>query len=257
MVDRLDKAKKELEAYHFQQMERADRLASVGEMAAGIAHEIKNPLTGIAAAMTVIKDDFAEGDARIGIINEVLEQISRLDKTVNDLLFFGKPTISEPTCTDMNQALKKILIFASQHRGGKDIEKQLDLEENLPPVYVDPKHIQQVFLNLFLNAVQAMSNGGTLTVQSRRVLVDGQDLVQVKVTDTGQGIPPNILEKIFTPFFTTKAQGTGLGLAISHRLVEQHGGRLSVVSECGKGTTFIVELPAFGRDGECKLVGAA
>ncbi|WP_183353782.1 two-component system sensor histidine kinase NtrB [Geomonas silvestris] len=256
MVDRLDKAKKELEAYHFQQMERADRLASVGEMAAGIAHEIKNPLTGIAAAMTVIKDDFTEGDPRISIINEVLEQISRLDKTVNDLLFFGKPTISEPACTDMNQALKKILVFASQHRGGKNIEKQLDLEENLPPVYVDPKHIQQVFLNLFLNAVQAMANGGTLTVQSRRIVTDGKDLVQVKVTDTGQGIPPNILEKIFTPFFTTKAQGTGLGLAISHRLVEQHGGHLSVVSESGKGTTFTVELPAYGSDGECKLADA-
>jgi two-component system, NtrC family, sensor kinase len=253
MVERLDKAKKELETYHFQQMERADRLASVGEMAAGIAHEIKNPLTGIAAAMTVIKDDFNSGDPRIQIINEVLEQISRLDKTVNDLLFFGKPTVSEPTCTDINQALQKILIFASQHRGGKNIEKKLELESELPPVYVDPKHIQQVFLNLFLNAVQAMNDGGTLTVQSRLVCTEAREMVQVNVTDTGQGIPPNILEKIFTPFFTTKAQGTGLGLAISHRLIEQHGGHLSVVSEDGKGTTFTVELPAYGSQGECKF----
>ena len=254
MVGRLDSAKKELETFHFQQMERADRLASVGEMAAGIAHEIKNPLTGIAAAITVLKDDFAPEDGRVGIINEVLEQISRLDKTVNDLLFFGKPTVAEPTCTDINSALKKILIFAAQHRGGKNIEKRLELRDDLPPVYVDPKQIQQVFLNLFLNAVQAMQHGGTLTVQSDLIERDGAEMVQVRVTDTGQGIPPQILEKIFTPFFTTKAQGTGLGLAISHRLIEQQGGRLSVVSEDGKGTTFTVELPACHlADEPCRL----
>jgi signal transduction histidine kinase len=250
MVGKLDKAKKELEAFHFQQMERADRLASVGEMAAGIAHEIKNPLTGIAAAITVLKDDFESADPRVGIINEVLEQISRLDKTVNDLLFFGKPTAPEPACTDLNSQLRKTLVFAGQHRGGKNIEKHLELQEDLPPVYVDPKQIQQVFLNLFLNAVQAMQQGGTLTVQSRLVEKNGVATVQVNVTDTGQGIPPQILEKIFTPFFTTKAQGTGLGLPICHRLIEQHSGRLSVVSEDGKGTTFTVELPAY-RQAEC------
>ena len=245
MVGRLDLAKKELDTFHFQQMERADRLASVGEMAAGIAHEIKNPLTGIAAAITVIKDDFAPDDSRISIMSEVLEQISRLDKTVNDLLFFGKPTVAEPACTDINSALKKILVFAAQHSGGKNIEKRLELADDLPPVYVDPKQIQQVFLNLFLNAVQAMQQGGVLTVQSALAEQDGAETVRVRVTDTGQGIPPQILEKIFTPFFTTKAQGTGLGLAISHRLIEQQGGRLSVESEDGKGTTFTVELPAY------------
>jgi signal transduction histidine kinase len=245
MVEKLDVAKKELETFHFQQMERADRLASVGEMAAGIAHEIKNPLTGIAAAITVIKEEFEGGDPRVSIINEVLEQISRLDKTVNDLLFFGKPTAPEPTSTDLNSALKKILVFASQHSGGKHIKQQLELADGLPPVYVDPKQIQQVFLNLFLNAVQAMHGSGTLTVRSSLIEVDGIDTVQVQVIDTGQGIPLQILDKIFTPFFTTKAQGTGLGLPISHRLIEQQGGRLYVESELGKGTTFIVELPAY------------
>ena len=108
MVDRLDTAKKELDQYHFQQMERADRLASVGEMAAGIAHEIKNPLTGIAAAMTIIKEDFAPSDPRTEIVNEILEQIKRLDKTVNDLLFFGKPTQPEPTCINVNTILNAV-----------------------------------------------------------------------------------------------------------------------------------------------------
>ena len=243
MVDRLNKAKKELEQYHFEQMERADRLASVGEMAAGIAHEIKNPLTGIAAAITIIKDDFAPSDPRTEIVNEVLEQIKRLDKTVNDLLFFGRPTHAEPTYVNINSIIKKTLMFASQHRGGKNIDKVLDLREDLPPVYVDPKQIQQVFLNLILNALQAMQGGGVLTLRSSLHEADGKMWVRVSVADTGQGIPPQILEKIFIPFFTTKAQGTGLGLAICHKLITQHQGVLSVASEDGKGTEFTVELP--------------
>jgi signal transduction histidine kinase len=247
MVDRLDSAKQELEKLHFQQMERADRLASVGEMAAGIAHEIKNPLTGIAAAITILKDDFLPTDPRTEIVNEVLEQIKRLDKTVNDLLFFGKPTQPEPTYTNINHVLKKTLMFASQHRGGKNIEKRLELQEDLPPVYVDPKQIQQVFLNLILNAVQAMPDGGLLTITSALVKEDGGDLVRIGINDTGPGIPSPILEKIFTPFFTTKAQGTGLGLAICHQLITRHNGRISVTSKDGKGTLINVELPASGN----------
>lgn len=244
MVDRLDTAKKELDQYHFQQMERADRLASVGEMAAGIAHEIKNPLTGIAAAMTIIKEDFLPSDPRTEIVNEILEQIKRLDKTVNDLLFFGKPTQPEPTCINVNTILKKTIMFASQHRGGKNVEKRLELNEDLPPIYVDPKQIQQVFLNLILNALQAMREGGILTITSAPLEKEGEKWVRVSIADTGPGIPEQILGKIFTPFFTTKAQGTGLGLAICHKLIVQHGGVLSVDSEDGKGTVFSVELRA-------------
>ena len=244
MVDRLDTAKKELDQLHFQQMERADRLASVGEMAAGIAHEIKNPLTGIAAAITIIRDDFPSSDPRMEIINEILEQIKRLDKTVNDLLFFGKPTLPEPSCVGINTILKKTLMFASQHRGGKNVEKRLELSDNLPLVYVDSKQIQQVFLNLILNALQAMRDGGILTVTSALTEKAGEQWVRVSVADTGPGIPLPILEKIFTPFFTTKAQGTGLGLAICHKLVDQHGGNMFVDSEDGKGTVFTVELKA-------------
>lgn len=209
MVDRLDTAKQELDQYHFQQMERADRLASVGEMAAGIAHEIKNPLTGIAAAITIIKEDFAPSDSRTTIVDEVLEQIKRLDKTVNDLLFFGKPAQPEPAFTDINSTIRKTLKFASQHRGSKNIEKKLELQEDLPPVYVDPKQIQQVLLNLFLNAMQAMHDGGTLTIRSAFEKKE-QDWVLIMVKDTGQGIPAQILEKIFTPFLRQRHRGPAL-----------------------------------------------
>jgi len=256
MIDRLDKAKKELDIYHFHQMERADRLASIGEMAAGIAHEIKNPLTGIASAITIISDDFTSSDPRKEILGEVLEQVKRMDKTVNDLLFFGKPTEPEPVCTDLNAVLRKTLIFASQHRGSKGgrIEKILDLQGDLPPVYVDPKQIQQVFLNLILNAIQAMQSGGVLTIKTALVQAVEQKWVTVSIADTGQGIPDQILGKIFTPFFTTKAQGTGLGLAICHKLVAQQGGIIRVESEDGKGTVFHIELLATSTDDHCDPV---
>ena len=246
MIERLDHTKKELDTYHFHQMERADRLASIGEMAAGIAHEIKNPLTGIASAITIINDDYPSSDPRKEILGEVLEQVKRLDKAVNDLLFFGRPAQPEPTCTDLNATLRKTLLFASQHRGSKGggIEKMLDLQEDLPLVYVDPKQMQQVFLNLILNAIQAMQTGGVLTIGTREMEINGVQWVRVTIADTGPGIPEQILGKIFTPFFTTKAQGTGLGLAICHKLVEQQGGIIRVESEDGKGTVFYIDLPA-------------
>ena len=244
MVDRLDVAQKELEQLHFQQLERADRLASIGEMAAGIAHEIKNPLAGISAAVTIIKDDMSADDPRGAILGEVIEQVKRLDKTVNDLLFFGKPSLPELTCVDINTILTTTLKFASQHRGGVNIERRMELQPGLPPVYADDKQMQQVFLNIVLNAYQAMPTGGVLGVKSSLVVRDDVEYLRVDISDTGSGIPPQILEKIFTPFYTTKAQGTGLGLPICNKLVKLHKGDIRVASDDVSGTVFTVELPA-------------
>ena len=244
MVVRLDEAKIELEQLHFQQLERADRLASIGEMAAGIAHEIKNPLAGISAAITIIKDDIPVEDPRSMILSEVLQQVQRLDKTVNDLLFFGKPSLPELTCIDINKVVDSTFKFASQHRSVANIEKRINLAADLPTVYADGKQMQQVFLNLFLNAFQAMVGGGTLTITTGRIMRDGREYVTIDVADTGPGIPPQILEKIFTPFFTTKAQGTGLGLPICCKLVQLHKGDIRVTSDDRHGTVFTIELPA-------------
>jgi signal transduction histidine kinase len=243
MVDRLDVAQKELEQLHFQQLERADRLASIGEMAAGIAHEIKNPLAGISAAVTIIKDDMSADDPRGAILGEVVNQVKRLDKTVNDLLFFGKPSLPELTCVDINTILTTTLKFASQHRGGVNIERRIELQSDLPPVYADDKQMQQVFLNIVLNAYQAMPSGGVLGITSSQIVRNDTEYVRVDVSDTGSGIPPQILEKIFTPFYTTKAQGTGLGLPICSKLVKLHKGDIRVASD-DMGTIFTVELPA-------------
>ncbi|HEX9078487.1 MAG TPA: ATP-binding protein [Desulfuromonadaceae bacterium] len=246
MVDRLDAAKTELEQLHFQQLERADRLASIGEMAAGIAHEIKNPLAGISAAVAIIKDDLITEDPRFEILEEVLQQVQRLDKTVNDLLFFGKPSVPEFSCIDINEVITKTCKFASQHRGLLHIEKRLELAPDLPTVYADRKQMQQVFLNVILNAFQAMANGGTLTIATCLSPRQERTFVRIDVADTGPGIPPQILEKIFTPFFTTKAQGTGLGLPICCKLVELHNGEIKVTSDDRNGTVFTIELPACG-----------
>ncbi len=244
MVDRLDVAQKELEQLHFQQLERADRLASIGEMAAGIAHEIKNPLAGISAAVTIIKDDMPADDPRGTILGEVVEQVKRLDKTVNDLLFFGKPSLPELSCVDINTILMTTLKFASQHRGGANVERRIELHPELPPVYADDKQMQQVFLNIVLNAYQAMPSGGVLGIKSSLRVRDNIEYVRVDISDTGSGIPPQVLEKIFTPFFTTKAQGTGLGLPICNKLVKLHKGDIRVTSDNNNGTVFTVELPA-------------
>jgi signal transduction histidine kinase len=144
-------------------------------------------------------------------------------------------------------------MFASQHRGSKGglIEKVLQLQDDLPPVYVDPKQIQQVLLNLILNGIQAMQSGGVLTLKTALTQDDGKKWVIVSISDTGQGIPDQILGKIFTPFFTTKAQGTGLGLAICHKLVTQQGGSIRVESEDGKGTVFSIQLPATTTEEHC------
>lgn len=243
MVENLDKARGELEQFHYRQMERADRLASVGEMSAGIAHEIKNPLAGISGAITILADDFAEDDPHKQIVYEVLEQIQRLDKTVNDLLFFGRPGKPEFNYVDINALLKTTLFFVSQHPEAKNIHRIKELTKNLPAVWIDEKQIQQVLFNIILNAIQAMQDGGTLVIETDPAEKDGNDYVRVRIIDSGSGIPTDELDKIFVPFHTTKTQGTGLGLPICRQLLEQHGGEIEIVSKPDEGTTVTILLP--------------
>jgi signal transduction histidine kinase len=186
----------------------------------------------------------SEDDPRGAILGEVIEQVKRLDKTVNDLLFFGKPSLPELTWVDINTIITTTLKFASQHSGGANIERKIELLPDLPPVYADDKQMQQVFLNIVLNAYQAMPSGGTLSITSSLTIRNDIEYVRVDISDTGSGIPPQILEKIFTPFYTTKAQGTGLGLPICNKLVKLHKGDIRVTSDNTAGTVFTIELPA-------------
>ena len=256
MVENLGTAKGELERFHYRQMERADRLASVGEMAAGIAHEIKNPLAGISGAVSILADDFSEDDPRRQIVDEVLTQIGRLDKTVNDLLYFGRPGKPEPDYADINELIKATLFFVSQHPEAKNIHRVKELTKNLPAVWIDKKQIQQVLFNVILNAIQSMKEGGTLVVETDPVEHGGK--VRVRVIDTGPGIPKEELERIFVPFHTTKTQGTGLGLPICRQLLDQHGGEINIESEMNEGTTVTILLPVspVGREKRSEDNGA-
>ena len=244
MVERLDQAKKELQQFHFQQMERVDRLASVGEMSAGIAHEIKNPLAAIKGAISVLYEDFPEEDPRREVINKVLEQIARLDKAATDLLFFGRPGKPSFEFVDTNDLLNKTMFFVEQHPEAKNIHQTKEFTRNLPPVWVDAKQLQQVFFNIIINAIQAMKDGGTLLLRTELVQEQDNVAVRVMIGDSGPGIKPEDLEKIFTPFFTTKTQGTGLGLAICRQLVEQQGGTIQIKSRANEGTRVLIILPA-------------
>lgn len=243
MVDRLSMANDELQDYHYQQMERADRLASVGEMSAGIAHEIKNPLAGIKGAITVLADDFPAEDPRREVVDKVIEQITRLDKAATDLLFFGRPGKPTLDYVDTNDLLKKTMFFVSQHPEAKNVHQTKEFTRNLPPVWVDGKQLQQVFFNIIINAIQAMKEGGTLVLQTDLVGEQSKPSVRVLIGDSGPGIKPEDLERIFTPFFTTKTQGTGLGLAICRQLVEQQGGTIEISSRLNEGTRVVIDLP--------------
>jgi hypothetical protein len=243
MTDRLRQAQENLQQCHYQQMERVDRLASVGEMSAGIAHEIKNPLAAISGAISVLAGDFPEEDPRREVVAKVLEQITRLDKAATDLLYFGKPGQPQFSWVDVNELIKQTLFFVAQHPESRNVNQLQELTRSLPPVWVDEKQLQQVFFNIIINAIQAMKNGGTLLIQTDLRSQADKQVVRVLIGDSGPGIAAEDLERIFQPFYTTKTQGTGLGLAICRQLMEQQGGAIRIASRPGEGTRVTIELP--------------
>ncbi|MFQ5883437.1 MAG: ATP-binding protein, partial [Candidatus Methylomirabilales bacterium] len=255
MISSLQEAKRALEAEHERQLEQAEKMASLGQLASAIAHEVKNPLGGVSGAMQVLAEDYPIDDPKREVIDEMLGQLRRLDKTVKDLLSYARPASPEPVACDVSDVVERALFFIRQQVRESQISVVTEYGKDLPQVHVDPQQMQQVILNIALNGVQAMPEEGTLTVRTR-VLTDwssgvsgssltspGSAYVEVAISDTGKGIPPEDLKKIFQPFFTTKHRGTGLGLPICQRIVEQHGGTISVESEVGKGTTVSVRLP--------------
>ena len=222
------------------QLIRADRLAAMGELTAGVAHEVRNPLGVIRASVQLLED--AQCDAsRIHEAAEVIKQeIDRLDKVIKALLDFGRP--SKPTLVraDLNELLQDVVLFTTRFARQSDVHIEQNLAEDLPLVHGDPDQLKQVFLNLVTNAVQAMeAKGGTITLTTRA----SGEYVQVSVADTGPGISPVDAPKVFDPFFTKRAEGTGLGLTIVHRIIDEHEGRIELESS-PDGTVFNVTLPA-------------
>ena len=195
----------------------------------------------IRATVQLLED--AKGDpARTGEAAEVIKQeIDRLDRVIKALLDFGRPSTPTLVRTDVNEVLQDVILFTNRFAKQSDVRIIEDLAEDLPPVSGDPDQLKQVFLNLVTNAVQAMDEtGGTITIQTRP---EADEYVRISVADTGPGIAPGDLTKVFDPFFTKRAEGTGLGLTIVHRIIDEHEGHIEVVSS-PDGSVFTVTLPA-------------
>jgi signal transduction histidine kinase len=245
MIERLHLAKKEIEQYHLELVQRADRMATIGELASGIAHEIRNPLAGIQGAIQILADAFPKEDARRQVTDEIQKQIRRLERLVRDLLNYAKPVPVNYLATDMNELVDKVLSFFMTQRGNlEDVKIEKRFSSPLPKAMIDPSSMEQAFLNIVLNAHKAMLKGGTLTVSTLLHRDGDGEGIQITFEDTGTGISKENLPKIFNPFFSTRSDGTGLGLSITKNIVEQQGGRIEVESQVDIGTKFIITLPA-------------
>ncbi len=226
-------------------LQRTEQLKMVGEWAASLAHEIKNPLAGIKGSVEVlVEEPNISADDR-ALILKAVEEIKRIELLIKSLLNFAKPPKLQLMMTDLNDLLDKTIQFSLKHpslssNSTAPINVFKDFDQNLPQTMADPMQLQQVFLNLIFNAIEAMPDGGALVIKT--AYDDTLNCIQIAIADTGKGIDQTLLDKIFQPFFTTKRKGTGLGLAITRGLVEQHGGEIYIESTPNKGTVFNVSL---------------
>jgi signal transduction histidine kinase len=223
-----------------QNMRRLDRLASLGLLSAGMAHEIKNGLTAI---QTFIELLLQKGEDR-ELAEVVGRELKRIDSLVSQMLRFAAPGKNEFASVRVHELLDHSLRLVEHQISGKLISLKRDYKAAPDTVRGDEFQLQQAFMNLLFNAIEAMGTHGDLTVATEIVKdARGEGLLQIKIRDTGVGIAPENLGRLFEPFFTTKKNGTGLGLAISKRIVNEHGGNITVQSEINKGSTFTVSLP--------------
>ncbi len=245
---RLEETSTELaEAYQrlqttFEQLRRADRLAALGELSAGIAHEIRNPLGSIKGSIEILESEISEGHPKHEFIEIIKEETSRLNGLVQEFLEFARPPRPSIAAASLNDLIGGTISLVAKEAEQSGIQISEELDQTMPPLSLDSDQIRQVLLNVLLNAIQAMDRGGQLSIRSH---YEGRNSrAVVEVSDTGPGVAPDQLEHIFDPFFSTKSNGTGLGLSISHQLVENHGGRIIAVSNPDRGLTLRIELPA-------------
>lgn len=227
-------------------MQRVEQVKMAGEMAAGLAHEIKNPLAGIKVSMQVLAEGTGMAEEDKAILLKVVDQVKRIELLIKSLLDFAKPPKPQFAVVDINALLDSMIAFSLKHPSVSSAETRpisiiRDLDKDVPRTTADPMQLQQVFLNLLINSIEAMPEGGILTV--RTYLRGSKDAVHIEISDTGKGINEELADKLFYPFFTTKPKGTGLGLAITKQLVEQHNGSISVSNKAEGGAQFKVVFP--------------
>jgi two-component system NtrC family sensor kinase len=223
------------------QLIQSDKVVSLGKLAAGVAHEINSPLTGILTYSSLLLKAKQEGDPDKEDLEVIVNETNRCKKIVKGLLDFARQTAPQKALSDINEVIDKSIDLISHQASMQSVKIERRVKPDLPKMMIDMGQIQQVFINILLNAIEAMPQGGTLTVSSG--IED--EMAAIRFTDTGVGIPEENLRKILDPFFTTKQQGkgTGLGLSVSYGIIERHRGKLEVKSKVGKGSTFTVKLP--------------
>ena len=233
-----------------QELQRTEQLRVCGEMAAGIVHEIRNPLAGMKVSIEVLLTELDIEERDRDVLVKVVDQIKHVELLMKNLLNYARPVAAEPVSVNVNKILEKTIYFIEKHpsfvsgEARRQVIKELD--HQLPEIVADPQQLQQVFFNILLNSVDAISEGGKITVATR---YDQKiEAVAVDLRDTGTGIPGDLMEKIFQPFFTTKGKGTGLGLAISKRIIEEHGGSIRVANQVSGGVVFTITLPIKTQD---------
>jgi PAS domain S-box-containing protein len=234
------------------EMRRISELAAIGQLAASIAHELRNPLSSIKGAAQYLRNEYSDHKAICEFLDIIVDEVNALNKVTTEFLDFARPAKLTLRETDINDILFRTVQFMQLEISKQHVSVEQHFAYDLPRIMVDEKQIEQVFRNLILNSIQAMPNGGKLTI-STHAAGDG---VNIKVSDTGIGIPEDQLEQIFVPFFTTKTKGTGLGLSIVQKIIDNHGGRIRVESKVGEGTTFEIFLPVCSARAQAAIIQA-
>lgn len=222
---------------------QSEKLASLGQVAASVAHEIRNPLTGIRLGLNALASSGSRNPRDKDIIESITHDIKRLDRVLNQLLDFARKKDPAKELMDISETINETAALIRHSADAAGVVMQIGLPNDLPALYVDNDQIKQVFMNLMLNAIQAMPSGGKLSISGRQSEHNGVQGIEISIADTGIGINPDEVDKIYDLFYSTKQDGTGVGLSISYKIIKEHGGTISVASKTGQGSTFTLFLP--------------
>lgn len=219
-------------------LRKSDALSVIGQLAAGIAHEIRNPMTALKGFIQLLEDTIKEDHSMY--FSVIKTELNRIDSIINEFLVLAKPQVLKYQEKDLIQIMRETIELLRPQAVLHNIQFKLDLEENIPPIYCEPNQLKKVFINLIKNAIEVMSSGGYITIAVKK---KNSDQILISIQDEGEGISPEMLSTLGEPFNTTKEKGTGLGLMVTYRIIEEHNGEVKVESEVGKGTTFRIVLP--------------
>jgi len=251
----LEKSHKELQISHQAleqaqaQLIRTEKLASIGQLAAGVAHEINNPLGTIMIYAHLLLKNFDKDDPKREDVELIISEANRAKEIVQGLLSFARETKLKPGPVNVNDLLEDVLGLVINQSLFHNIKIEKKIDDTLPTIVADETKLKQVFLNIILNAAQAMEGSGRLIITTTK----DKKYIKIRIQDTGPGIPPEVIANLFSPFFTTKEKGTGLGLAISYGIIERHKGKIDVETELGKGTIFTINLPLEAKEDEIAI----